>query len=48
MKMGMSMKNGFEGCYGGYTTSIQDFATSRRAGMERAIMFAKEEGKREQ
>jgi hypothetical protein len=43
MKMNMNIGSESEGTYGGYTASIQDFATSRRAGMERAIVFAKEE-----
>jgi hypothetical protein len=46
MNINISMRNGSEGTYGGYTASIADFTTGRRAGMERATAFAVEERKR--
>lgn len=39
----MVLKIGSEGTYGGYTAPIADFVASRRAGLERAIAFAKVE-----
>lgn len=44
----MDLNGRFEGTYGGFTTSINEFVTSRRAGMEQAIRLAEEESKREQ
>ena len=46
MKMNMNIGSESEGTYGGYTASIQDFATSRKAGIERAVVFAEEERKK--
>jgi hypothetical protein len=43
MNINISMRNGSEGTYGGYTASIADFTTGRRAGMERATAFAEAE-----
>jgi len=43
MNMNIYMGNESEGTYDGYTASTQEFTADRKAGLERAIAFAKAE-----